>query len=140
MILLDTNVVSELMRPIPNEQVQQWVSRQVIDTLFLSAITLAEIYFGLMVLPDGQKKQSLYDAFDRLILPVFSGRILPFDAQIAMSYAEIRAHARQKGFAIATADGYIAAIAKFHKLTVATRDVSPFEYAGLSVINPWDMV
>ena len=139
MILLDTNVVSELMRAEPNPKVQKWIEKQAIETLFLSSITLAEIYFGLEILPDGKKKQALYDSFNREILPLFDKRIVSFDEKMAMTNAQIRAVARQNGYTIATADGLIATIAKCHKLTVATRDTAPFEYAGLSVINPWDM-
>ena len=139
MILLDTNVVSELMRAEPNPKVQKWIEKQAIESLFLSSITLAEIYFGLEILPDGKKKQALYDSFNREILPLFDKRIVSFDEKMAMTNAQIRAVARQNGYTIATADGLIVTIAKCHKLTVATRDTAPFEYAGLSVINPWDM-
>ena len=139
MILLDTNVISELMRAEPNQKVQKWVEKQAIESLFLSSITLAEIYFGLEVLPDGKRKQALYDSFNREILPIFDKRILPFHQEMAMMNAEIRATARQNGYTIATADGLIATIAKFHKLSIATRDTVPFQYARLSVINPWEV-
>ncbi|MBQ9183990.1 MAG: type II toxin-antitoxin system VapC family toxin [Neisseriaceae bacterium] len=139
MILLDTNVVSELMRAEPNLQVQSWIEKQAIESLFLSSVTLAEIYFGLEILPDGKRKQALYDSFNREILPLFDKRILSFDEKMAVINAQIRATARQNGYAIAVADSYIATIAKFHKLSIATRDTAPFEYAGLSVINPWEM-
>lgn len=139
MILLDTNVVSELMRAKPNQNVQKWLEKQAIESLFLSSITLAEIYFGLEILPDGKKKQALFDSFNGEILPLFDKRILSFDKQMAMTNAQIRATARQNGYAIATADGLIATIAKFHKLSVATRDTAPFKYAELNVINPWEV-
>ena len=139
MILLDTNVVSELMRAKPNQNVQKWLEKQAIESLFLSSITLAEIYFGLEILPDGKKTQALFDSFNGEILPLFDKRILSFDKQMAMTNAQIRATARQNGYAIATADGLIATIAKFHKLSVATRDTAPFKYAELNVINPWEV-
>ena len=90
-------------------------------------------------MPDGKRKQALYDSFNREILPLFDRRILSFDEKMAVINAQIRAIARQNGYAIAVADSYIATIAKFHKLSIATRDTAPFEYAELSVINPWNM-
>ena len=138
MILLDTNVISELMRADPNQKVEAWLENQAIESLFLSSITLAEIYFGLEILPDGKRKQALYDAFNAEILPLFDKRILPFDEKMAVINAQIRATARQDGYVISIADSYIATIAKFHKLSVATRDTTPFEYAKLCVINPWE--
>ena len=138
MILLDTNVISELMRADPNQKVEAWLENQAIESLFLSSITLAEIYFGLEILPDGKRKQALYDAFNAKILPLFDKRILPFDEKMAVINAQIRATARQDGYVISIADSYIATIAKFHKLSVATRDTTPFEYAKLCVINPWE--
>ena len=138
MILLDTNVISELMRADPNQKVEAWLENQAIESLFLSSITLAEIYFGLEILPDGKRKQALYDAFNAEILPLFDKRILPFDEKMAVINAQIRATARQDDYVISIADSYIATIAKFHKLSVATRDTTPFEYAKLCVINPWE--
>lgn len=140
MILLDTNVISELMRAEANLQVQNWIEKQAIETLFLSSITLAEIYFGLEILPYGKRKQALFDAFNKEILPLFEQRILPFDEKMAMMNAQIRATTRQNGYTISLADSYIATIAKFHKLNIATRDVASFEYAGLNVINPWNEI
>ena len=106
MILLDTNVISELMRAEPNQQVQKWLEKQAIESLFLSSITLAEIYFGLEILPDGKRKQALYDSFNREILPLFDRRILSFDEKMAVINAQIRAIARQNGYAIAVAELY----------------------------------
>ena len=137
MILLDTNVVSELMRSNTDLQVRKWLRLQNIEELFLSSITIAEIDFGLNKLPDGRKKNLLQETFADLVLPSFQERILCFDEKAALSYGLLRANARSNGYSVATADGYIAAIAHSNKATVATRDVSPFIFMGLKVVNPW---
>jgi len=138
MILLDTNVVSEPLRAAPDANVLAWLDAQAIETLYLSAISLAELRFGIAVLPEGKRRDTLLASLEQRVLPLFAGRILAFDAPIAQAYAELRARARAAGQAIATADGYIAAIAAAQGFTVATRDTSPFEAAGVSVINPWE--
>ncbi|ABL71273.1 type II toxin-antitoxin system VapC family toxin [Paracoccus denitrificans] len=138
MILLDTNVVSEPMREAPNPGVIGWIDDQAIETLHLSAITVAEVRFGIAVLPDGKRKARLQSRFETEILPLFADRILPFDLAASEAFAALMAHARDKSAAIGKADGYIAAIAAAHRLTVATRDTAPFLAAGVTVIDPWD--
>lgn len=138
MILLDTNVVSEPLKAAPEPQVLVWLDAQSVETLYLSAISLAELRFGIAALPAGQRRDGLLTSLEQRVLPLFAGRILPFDELAALAYAELRARARAAGRAIATTDdGWIAAIAAAHGLQVATRDVSPFEAAGVPVINPW---
>lgn len=137
MILLDTNVVSEPLRLTGNPAVQAWLDAQTAETLFLSAICLAELRFGIAALPAGKRRDSLHASLEQRIVPLFDGRILPFDAAASESYTALRARARAEGKAIAPADGYIAAIARTHGLMVATRDTAPFKAAGLTVINPW---
>ena len=137
MILLDTNVISEPLKLTGDASVLSWIDAQIIETLYLSAISLAELRFGMAVLPPGKRKDTLQSSFEQRILPLFAGRILPFDAAASEAYALLRALAREDGKAIAAADGYIAATAKAHGLIVATRDTTPFEAAGLTVINPW---
>jgi toxin FitB len=137
MILLDTNVVSEPLKLKAESLVLSWIDAQAIETLYLSTISLAELRFGIAALPNGKRKNTLHTSFEGQILPLFEGRILPFDAQASQAYALLRAQARSLGQAISPADGYIAAIAKIHKLMVATRDTQPFVAAGLPVINPW---
>lgn len=137
MILLDTNVVSEPLKPNGELAVLAWIDAQAVETLYLSAITLAELRFGIAAMPDGKRKDGLRQRLDERVVPVFAGRILPFDTDAADTYAELRARARAAGKAIGTADAYIAAIAAAHGFAVATRDTSPFEAAGLNVINPW---
>ena len=137
MILLDTNVISEPLRPLPDSKIISWLDEQVWETLYLSAITVAELRLGAAVLPDGRKKDLLTERLEREIFPLFEGRILAFDEPVAAVYAQIRAAARKQGKAVAAADGYIAATAKLHKMTVATRDISPFLAVGVKVIDPW---
>lgn len=137
MILLDTNVVSEPLRPHAAPEVLAWIDAQAIETLYLSAITLAELRFGVLAMPDGRRKDGLQRHLDERVVPLFGDRILPFGVEAAATYADLRVRARAAGKAIGTSDGYIAAIALAHGLTVATRDTSPFLAAGLNVINPW---
>ena len=110
---------------------------QSIETLYLSAVTVAELRYGIAVLPEGRKRQVLHNGLEQSVLPLFEGRILPFDGAAAISYAELMAAARRRGRGVSAADGYIAATAHAAGLMVATRDTSPFEAAGLAVINPW---
>jgi predicted nucleic acid-binding protein len=138
MILLDTNVVSEPLKLTCDVGVLTWIDAQIIETLYLSTISLAELRFGIAALAPGKRRDTLLTSLEQRILPLFVGRILPFDAAAAEAYAVLRARARAQGKAIAPADGYIAATAISHGLIVATRDTSPFEAAGLTVINPWN--
>ena len=137
MILLDTNVVSEPLKLTGDVGVLNWIDAQIVETLYLSAISLAELRFGIAALPPGKRRETLHTSFEQRILPLFVGRILPFDAAASEAYALLRARARVEGKAIAPTDGYIAATATTHGLIVATRDTGPFEAAGLTVINPW---
>jgi len=138
MILLDTNVISEALKISGNENVLAWMDAQMIETLYLSTISLAEIRFGIAALPDGKRRESLHAIFEKKVLPVFASRILSFDDPASQSYATLRSKARATGQAIAPADGFIAAIAANRGFAVATRDTSPFDAAGIKVINPWN--
>jgi predicted nucleic acid-binding protein len=135
-ILLDTNIISEALRPSGDPAVLAWLDAQAIETLFLSTITLAELRFGIAAMPMGQRRQTLDLALAQRVLPLFEGRVLPFSIAAAEAYGDLRARARAAGKAIGTADGYIAAIAAAHGLAVATRDASPFEAAGVRFIRP----
>jgi len=137
MIVLDTNVISEPLRREPENRVIQWIDAQPVETLYVSTITVAELRFGIASLPAGKRRDSLQTSLEKQILPLFSGRILAFDIPASRSYGELMAKARAAGQAISTADGYIAAIVDANGMIVATRDVSPFEAAGIKVINPW---
>ena len=137
MILLDTHIVSEPLRPAPDTRVIAWIDAQPLETLFLSAITVAELRAGVALLPAGKRRTGLQQNLEKRVLPLFAGRVLPFDLACTQAYAELMARARKAGLAIATADGYIAAIAAANGFTVASRDTGPFAAAGAAVINPW---
>lgn len=137
MILLDTNVISEPLRREPEPRVVEWIDAQALETLYLSAITVAELRSGIALLPAGKRRTGLLEGLERRILPLFTGRVLPFDLPCTQTYAELIAKAQKAGLAIAAADGFISATAAANGFAVATRDTSPFEAAGVTVINPW---
>jgi len=137
MILVDTNVISEPLRREPSAAVIEWLDAQNVETLFLAAISLAEMRFGVAALPEGRRRDWLHQSIEQRVVPLFRGRILPFDDAASQAYASLRAKARAMGNAMASADGFIAATAAANGLIVATRDVAPFEAAGLRVIDPW---
>lgn len=137
MILLDTNVVSEPLRRIPEARVISWMDAQALETLYLAVITVAELRAGVALLPAGKRRKNLHESLENQILPLFAGRVLALDLACTRTYADIMAKARSDSLAIATADAYIAAIAAANKFTVASRDTSPFDAAGVAVINPW---
>ncbi len=137
MILLDTNVISELWKPVPDPHVLAWVDAQVIDTLYLSAITVAELRFGIAAMPAGKRRETLDRRLEQEVLPLFDSRVLPFDLEASRAFAHLMVVAKDAGRAVGTADGYIAATAAASRLIVATRDTNPFEAAGISTVNPW---
>jgi len=136
MIVLDTNVVSEAMKPEPHPAVRAWLNDQAAETLYVSSVTLAELLFGIAALPAGRRKDMLTQALDGL-LGLFRDRVLPFDTDAARHYAELAVTAKTGGRGFPTPDGYIAAIAASRGFIVASRDTAPYEAAGVSVINPW---
>ena len=137
MIVLDTNVVSEAMKPEPHPAVRAWLNDQAAETLYLSSVTLAELLFGIAALPAGKRKNMLAQALDGL-MGLFRDRVLPFDTDAARRYAELAVTAKTGGRGFPTSDGYIAAIAASRGYIVASRDTAPYEAAGVSVINPWE--
>ncbi|AIC30270.1 plasmid stability protein StbB 2 (plasmid) [Rhizobium etli bv. mimosae str. IE4771] len=138
MIILDTNVISELLIPAPNAAVSKWLGVQHASSVFTTAITEAEILYGLRLLPHGRRRSDLETA----ILPIFnedmSGRVLPFDRDAADVYAIIATDRRNAGRPISQFDAQIAAIAISRGASLATRNVSDFEGIGLQIINPWE--
>ncbi len=137
MIVLDTNVLSEAMRPRPDAAVTQWLNGQATETLYLASVTLAELLFGVGALPAGARKERLGQALDGL-LALFPGRVLPFDQDAARRYAAMAVGARAAGRPMPAGDGYIAATAAARGFAVATRDTSHFRDTGVDVIDPWD--
>jgi predicted nucleic acid-binding protein len=138
MIVLDTNVVSEAMKPDPAPAVRAWLDEQAVETLYMSSVTVAELMFGIGALPMGRRKDKLTATLDG-VLQLFADRILPFDVGAARRYAELAVRARLAGRGFPTPDGYIAAIAAAHGFAVASRDTSAFTAAGLAMIDPWSV-
>ena len=138
MILLDTNVVSEPLRPTPDPGVVAWLDAQALETLYLSTITLAEVRFGIARLPKGKRKEVLSGRFEDEFVAAFAGRILGFGERESSLYAELRTRAEASGVAISPFDALIAAIALSRGFAIATRDVGPFERLGIQVINPFE--
>ena len=138
MILLDTNVVSEPLRPAPDARVVAWIDAQPVETLYLSAMTVAELRAGVALMPDGRRRDRLHDCINQDLLPAFLERVVPFDLACTTAYAEVLAAVRLAGSGIETADALIAAVARANGLVVATRDTNPFQSAGLAIINPWE--
>jgi toxin FitB len=138
MLLLDTNLVSEIMRPHPSPNVLQWVAAQPLSEMAIATVTVMEIRFGIALLPRSRRRTDLDTRFRQFLTQAFGGRVLAFDQPAADACAEIRAHRRQIGKPITIEDGMIAAIARVHAAPVATRDVDGFEGCGLILINPWE--
>ena len=136
MIVLDTNVVSEAMKPDPAPAVRAWLNEQAAETLYLSSVTLAELLFGIAALPAGKRRNMLGRALDGL-MELFGDRLLPFDADAARHYAGLAILARSAGRGFPTPDGYIAAVASSRGFIVASRDKAPYEAAGVTVLDPW---
>lgn len=139
MIILDTNVVSEPMKPDGDRAVQAWLDEQIAETLYVTSISVSELLLGVEVLLDAKRKEGLAVALSDLLVTLFGDRVLPFDLQAATMYAARISKARTAGRAISMADGQIAAIAAAHGFTVATRDTAPFMAAGVPVVNPWEL-
>jgi predicted nucleic acid-binding protein len=135
--LLDTNVLSELLRAAPERAVLQWFAAQPSEGLFISAVTQAEMMLGARLLPAGKRRTALEAALHGLFDEDFAGRVLPFDTAACDAYAEIVAARRTAGRAISQFDAQIAAIARRHAMGVVTRNVEDFAGCGVAVVNPW---
>lgn len=138
MIVLDTNVVSELMRAVPDPTVMGWFNTQAADGLWLSSIVAAELLYGVARLPEGARKQQLARAITEMLEVDFSNRIVPFDLASASVYANLVARRERDGLAVAMADAQIAATCIAHGATLATRNQKHFADLGVPLINPWD--
>jgi len=139
MIILDTNVMSELWKPKPNANVIHWINKQDIETLFLSSITVSELRYGIAIMPKGQRRMIYHNRLEGEVLIAFSERILAFDLKSSQKFSALMSTAKEQGKAIGKEDGYIAAIAAANDCMVATRDTSPFQAVGIKTINPWDI-
>ena len=137
MVVLDTNVVSELMRLSPTPAVEAWVAGRSASSLFFSAVGEAELRYGVAIMPAGRRRDRLASEIEAMLRDDFEGRVLPFDSQAARAYAEIAAARRAAGRLVPQADCQIAAIARARGMAVATRNVRHFEEMGIEVIDPW---
>jgi len=137
MIILDTNVLSEVMRPVPAPEVLQWLARHPAAMLFTTTITQAEILYGLELLPKGKRRTALKSAIDAMFEEDFADRMLPFDRDAARVFAEVAAGRRAIGRPVAQLDAQIAAIARSRGAKLATRNTQHFDQCGIIVINPW---
>ncbi|MEX2304154.1 MAG: type II toxin-antitoxin system VapC family toxin [Bryobacterales bacterium] len=137
MIILDTNVLSELLKPSPSRTVLTWFAKQPPLHLFTTTITQAEILYGLELLPGGRRRNALHTAIEAIFAEDFSGRILPFDSDAARAFPGIVARRRALGRPIAQSDAQIAAIAKARNAAVGTRNTADFEHCGVAVVDPW---
>ena len=138
MFVLDTNVVSELMRPAPDLVIVAWVAERATSSLFLTAVTEAELRFGLALMPPGKRRDGLATGLERMLETGFANRVLPFDSVASRAYAVIAAARRRRGRPIAQADCQIAAIARARGMAVATRNIRDFEDMGIEIFDPWD--
>lgn len=138
MILLDTNVLSELMAPKPSPAVLTWTSKQrLADVLYIATVTLGEILYGIELLPAGKRRDGLFHEAEAMFREDFAERILPFDDTAARSFAKIAAARRPRGRPISNSDAQIAAIARVNRAALATRNTADLEGSGVTLINPW---
>jgi predicted nucleic acid-binding protein len=137
MIVLDTNVISEPLKPRANPAVRIWLDQQPKESLYLTAPSLMELLLGIALLPEGKRKRSMAAAIDELLTHFFADRFLAFGREAAVMYAVLARRAIAKGNPVSVTDCQIAAIAAVNGFAVATRDTAPFQAAGVPVINPW---
>ena len=135
MIILDTNVISEMTRPDPSDEVKDWFDRE--ENLYTTAITQAEMFYGLERMPKGRRRDELFERLAEMFNEVFIGRILSFDSEAAVCFAKVAAGRERLGRPIKEFDAQIAAIARSRGAAVATRNVGDFEHCGIQVIDPW---
>lgn len=136
-VLLDTNVVSELIRKAPDPAVEAWVAGHPLEDLYFSAVGEAELRYGAAILSAGRRRETLIADIERMLRDAFENRILPFDRKAAHAYADVAAKRRSAGHPITPADCQIAAIARSRNIVVATRNVRDFKEIGVEVVNPW---
>ncbi len=137
MIILDTNILSELMKPAPSPTVLTWIDQQESSTLYITAISIAEIFYGIYALSNGKKRTNLELAFHTAIKTAFAHRILPFDTNASYIYGKLMSDSKSKGHTMSILDGQIAAISLTSHATLATRNISDFHHCALQLINPF---
>lgn len=137
MILLDTNVLSELLRPVPEPGVLGWLARQPAMSIYTTTVTQAEILLGVAVMPAGKRRTQLAAAVASIFAEDFAERVLPFDGDAAIAFADIVAERRARGSPISQFDAMIAALARSRGARLATRNVRDFAHCGIDIVNPW---
>ncbi|MFU8812960.1 MAG: type II toxin-antitoxin system VapC family toxin [Balneolaceae bacterium] len=138
MFVLDTNILSELMKPSPNQKVMDWIARHPKMSLFTTSITEAEILYGLSIIEKGNRKSALMNAATKIFTEDLKGRVIPFDSQAASFFASISASRKLIGQPISQFDAQIAAISKSRAASLVTRNKKDFDDCGIIVINPWE--
>lgn len=137
MIVLDTNALSEILRPVPDTQVLVWLAAQPRSVLFTTTVTRAELFYGVRLLPDGQRQTALLDAIQSIFDQDLAGHVLNFDSTAADTYAKIAASRKAVGKPISQFDAMIAAMAKSKGASLATRNLKDFVDCGIDLVNPW---
>lgn len=137
MIVLDTNVISEVIKPDPTAEVTAWLARERPSNIFTTAITQAELLYGIELMPRGRRRSALEAAITRILRELLVDRIMPFDSDAGEVYARIAASRRAMGRPISEADAQIAAIVHSRGASLATRNAADFEHCGIKVVNPW---
>ena len=135
--LLDTNVLSEATRPQPDARAAAWLRTRSALTLFISVVSIAEIRKGILLLPEGKKRRNLEGWLESELLPAFSGRVIPLGEAEMNEWAGLQANAEKSGHRLPVVDSLIAATARCHRLTLATRNLHDFRHCGIPVIDPW---
>ncbi len=138
MILLDTNVVSEVMKVAPSANVLKWLNDQSSSAVYVSTVTVGEIEYGLRILPDGRRRLQMKEKFEQFIALAFAQRVLGYDEAAARLYGEIMGVRKELGRPMSVPDGQIAAVARSHGLSIATRNTRDFEECGVDLLNPFD--
>ena len=138
MIILDTHVVSEPLKPSPSARVISWLDRQSAETLFLTAISAAELLAGVAALPQGKRRRELERTLQTRVFPLFDGRVLPFDLAAASAFASVTAGAKAAGNTMGFADGAIAAVASANDFILATRNGRDFKGCDIKIVDPWE--
>lgn len=138
MIILDTNIISEIMRPQPNVNVINWLNQQPVEILFLTSISITETYFGLYRMDEGKRKTGLLQTFDKILAEMLNQKFLEFTVQNTMTCAKFLTVSEKHGLNMGFADAQIASIAHFYQATLATRNVKDFAYCDISIINPFN--
>ncbi len=136
-VLLDTNVVSELIRKSPDPAIETWAAGHALEDLFFSVVGEAELRYGAAILPAGRRRESLVRDIEAMLRDAFDGRVLPFDSRAARAYADIAAMRRSAGRTVPPADCQIAAIARSRDMAVATRNVRDFDDIDIEIVDPW---